>query len=818
MNRVHVIESHLLPTSPVAALSHAVSHHLRVERRGPVGVLTMCYHGDTLNPALTAPLRRALLEGLELLTSTATTTAVAPPPPLCCIILTSDSTRIFSTGFDRLDMGSALQLQPTLAELTAAIANSPVPVVAAINGTCYSWGLELALACRYRLASPHSLLSFPEVQLGLVPCGGGSQRLTRLVGVRCALDMLCTSRQMPAPSCLDLGLVDAVVAVHPRTESFVEACITRAQKWTSGGAPPHARPRLEEDRSNLGYAVSNHALFQWATRKVRERAPRGLASPYRAIDAVRLATANGSNFEAGAAAERTLCKQMLTQPHAQALQHIFSAASVSSARPGHTSYPAAETTAAAAAVAATDAAAAALPFKKVAVLGIGVVGTSVVMMLLNESDVQVVAVEPDAMRLERVRQNVRSALQSAVDAKSMTSFEMDHILDRVEFHIGGGGATEGLPEVLQEVDLVVECAPEILSDKVQLFTQLDAYCKPACVLVTSTSSLSVSELAEVVAPRHAGRMVGLYFFPPANRTSLVEVSAPPCTCPEVLAQLTRFLQGLRKYSVLNRAGSFHASMRLMMAALYQAYDLLETGAFPHEIDSAVRKLAHCRVGLFEMADLVGLDVLQHARLTGAVSLPKRNVYTIADALCAEGKLGRKVGEGWYQYEHKMDGMSAAQNPRFWLRTSGGVPRGRWNPVLSLQTLRRQHSRAVEIKALELSRERQMRRRDIPSKEVVSRTMLVMLNEAALVLSEPGTTLTAADIDCISVYGFGYPAWKGGICYYADHELGIDRVVSQMMVYNRSLGGASFPRPCKALLEMQSAGETFGQRFGRRATL
>ncbi|AYU82256.1 enoyl-CoA hydratase/Enoyl-CoA isomerase/3- hydroxyacyl-CoA dehydrogenase, putative [Leishmania donovani] len=933
MKRIETVSKHLQD-----------NEFVRVERRGGVGLIRMLSSAPPRSHIggciLCAPMRAQVLGALKTLEADA---------DCRLIVLTSTSHRFFSSGIDIANFTECFISDPTaqppvpsLSELTAAVAMCPKVCVAVIQGLCSSWGLELALAADYRICEVNAHFRFPEVRFGITPGGGGAQRLVCLVGVPHALNMLCYGRRVYAKEAHQIGLVDAPAYSAPHfwtaLGGFLEKHVTAATPGTPGGHGEKATglSTLEEARAAKAVAVhrrrscpayAKHSLFNrgwyaWMEHKLRESVPREVRAPYRAIEAVKLAVTHSCRFDrrrsvpssngadqndaatAYTAAERALFESCLLLPETQAMQHLMRASQrtsmswerkwISQQRPvpglaiindrSSAVHVAVSPPVSAASVSDlhTDDGTARLGLKKVAVIGAGTMGTSIALMLLRQSEIEVILVEADAQRQAVARHAIEDYLRSRVEAHRLSKHRFDDMLHRLRVT---GSCIAPLPPVLADADLVFECAPEVAAIKQNILAGLDSVCKRSTILATGSSAQDVNELAAVT--QRPGQVLGIHFFPPANESPLVEVIRGAATEGWVVERVMHLLCQLDKYPILSVSRHGYVGTRLLLTALYQAYAMLEDGCFPLQIDSVLRKDFHFTRGLFELEDIMGLDVIAMARasmmavaarasgssvptpkrvgiepsvpsafeLSNAWCPPSRPVFDIPNALVAAGALGRKTREGWYKYLTPQEaslGYRLRHPIASWLWTgsapnrlgtgntakdgsaagattaagcasmlldasttplvaaSSAASRERY-PLVSLSSLIRQHNYSIEYRTIDCSKRRRVTRRPFCEEEIFERIVFAMINEAAKIMAD-GIVTNAADIDCISVYGFGFPAWKGGLCYYADHVAGIDKVVRKMQVYQRALGSEEFPAPCLALREMQVKGMTFASMF------
>ncbi|CCW69321.1 unnamed protein product [Phytomonas sp. Hart1] len=652
-----------------------------------------------------------------------------------------------------------------------------------------------------------------------------------------------------------MGLVDAVVDATPGRD-LLEVVMEIGARGV-GTREGRGGPSWSGPVRALGRYPFHLAYLAWMEHRVSEGAPRGVRALHLAVQAVRLAVDHVDDFDRGVVAEEALFRRCLAERPCAAMQHLLRAAD-RALREGET----------------RRAAIATLPFRRAVVLGAGAVGSSLAFLLIQYG-LQVVLVEPCPSRQRRVLAHIRAAIFSAVRAKLYPSLAgARSLLSRLsvvcsEYH--------DLSEIFSDADIVFECITGSLGGKREVFSYLGRVCTPACVLVAGSGTIDVSSLAS--AASHPERVLGMHFYPPANESPVVEISRLPCTDSIPLHRVLALSDRLNKYVVLTHSGGgSHLGMLLLLAGLYQAYAMLEDGCFPHDVDGVLKKHFNFRFGIFEVEDMIGLDVMAMARANlPPRRLPVRKVFDVADKLVECDLVGRKRGEGWYRYKGKMasyfersdshgdsygegpahpkDGIvddeaiaaslvsvntgsitaaargsrsgnaadevvlpfrpnsmtsTSVWNPIEW-RLSNLLPGGEWQTLLATHSMSTVHNRSVEKRILSISKCKGFQRRYVTEEEIIDRVLLVMINEAARLLGE-GIVESTGDVDCVSVYALGFPGWKGGLLYYADEVLGIDKILKRMNIMRLALGKDVFPEPCEVLLEMQKQKLSFARRF------
>jgi 3-hydroxyacyl-CoA dehydrogenase len=563
-------------------------------RAGAVLVVTL--ESPPVN-ALGLAVRAGLLAALE---TAATDVAIRA-------ILIHGAGRAFSGGADVREFGKP-PLGPALPDLCARIEASDKLAIAAIHGFALGGGLEVALAAHYRLAMPGSQLGLPEVQLGLLPGAGGTQRTPRLIGVAAALDLMLSGRSASAAEALELGLVDRLAA----GADVAAAGLAYAEELLATDAPVR--------RSRDGAALRDRAAARVqldARRAETAKKTRGLFSPLKIVDAVQAAI--DLPFDEGMARERALFLECMASPQRAGLIHAFFAErEVAKAPETQRARPRA--------------------VASVGVVGGGTMGAGIAVAAL-EAGLPVVMVERDDEALARGRANVERVFDAMVAKGRLSAAAGANTLARFE------GSTSFA--ALSDVDLVIEAVFEDMAVKKAVFAELDRACKPGAVLATNTSYLDVDEIA--ASTSRPQDVIGLHFFSPANIMKLLEIVVPAKVGADVVATGFDLAKKLRKVPV--RAGVCDGFIGNRMLAVYrQAADfMLEDGASPYQIDEALREFGY-PMGPYQVVDLAGGDIGWATRKRRAATRDPRARYVqIADRLCERGWFGQKTGRGYYLY-------------------------------------------------------------------------------------------------------------------------------------------------------------------------
>ncbi len=546
--------------------------------------------------ALSHPVRAGLAQGLDR--------AMADPGIDALVILAAG--RTFPAGADMSEFGRPPR-EPRLPDLLARIEAAPKPVVAAIQGSALGGGLELAVACHYRLAAEDARVGLPEVTLGLVPGAGGTQRVPRLAGARFALNFMVRGRPVSADEAAEAGLLDGVV------EGDLEsAAIAFAQSLKDEDLGPRPTSAV-----TTGFADPAAYLAAIAEERAAQ-ADSQIDAPRRVIDCVEAALL--MPFEAGLAYERAAFEDLVTSPQSAALRHIFFAERRAARFPGLDGARPRELT-------------------RLGVVGGGTMGAGITVALLA-SDCEVTLLERDEGALETAVARIVDMLDGAVRRGRMAAADRDRRLDALR------GALDYA--ALADCDLVVEAVYEDLTAKQSVFAALDGVLRPGAILATNTSYLDIDLLA--AGTSRAGDVIGLHFFSPANVMRLLEIVVGAETAPDTVATALHLARRLGKIPVRAEVGDGFIANRLLVAYRKAADEMLEDGASVSEVDAAMRGFGF-PLGPYQVADLAGLDISWSRRKRLAPTRdPAERYVAIGDLLCEAGRYGQKNGRGYYAYQ------------------------------------------------------------------------------------------------------------------------------------------------------------------------
>lgn len=563
-------------------------------KRGNIAIITI--NNPPVN-GLGYAVRKGIVEGLEQAQADIEIQAV----------IINGKGRGFSAGADIREFNTPkATAEPTLRQVIEALENSAKPVVAAIHGFCLGGGLELALGCHFRVATPDTQIGAPEVKIGLIPGAGGTQRLPRAVGVHTALEMITSGKAVPAKQLVDTPLLDEILE-----DSLLEGARTFANKVVEEGIPMRRIRDLDVD-------VPGEDIYFRAYRDKLAKSKKGLRASLYCVDALEAAVS--MPFDEGLEVERALFERLVHGSESKALRYSFFARRQASKIPDLPSNTPTRL------------------IEKVAVIGGGTMGVGISINFLD-AGLPVTLVEIEQEALERAIANIRKNYERLVQKGRIDSTELEQRMGLLSPSLSY--------DHIHDADIVIEAVFEDMEVKGDVFQKLDAVAKQGAILATNTSTLDVNKLAEFT--RRPEDVIGTHFFSPAHIMKLLEVVRGSRTSNEVLATVMAMAEIIGKVAVVSGVCDGFIGNRMLDQYVRQAHFLIEEGALPEQLDSVLEDFGFA-MGIFRVGDLAGNDIGCTIRERRYKEKPHVRYSQIADRLCERGRLGQKTGFGWYRYE------------------------------------------------------------------------------------------------------------------------------------------------------------------------
>ena len=529
------------------------------------------------------------------------------------VVLTGNG-RAFIAGADISEFGGNVE-GVSLNEVFQKLEHCSKPVLAAINGIALGGGLETALCCNYRIADKNAFVGLPEVNLGLLPGGGGTQRLPRLAGPSEALKMMLTGAHVPAKKALDMGIVDGI------SEDVVNESIEFIKNKADSN---EEHPKVRDLNSKMIEARGDDKVLLEA-QAMASKGRKGQFAPGQIIKCVEAAI-NIDDFDEGLKKEGEYFLECLMHPQREAMIHIFfgeRAASKISDVPKETKV---------------------MDIKKAGIIGSGTMGGGIAMCFAN-AGIPVHIIDQDEENLKRGVSVIEKNYDFMVNKGRLSPEQKDAVFGLVSSSLDY--------KDVSDCDIVIEAVYENLELKHEIFKSLDTHVKEGAILASNTSGLDIDSIASVTSRPEL--VVGTHFFSPANIMRLLEVVRGEQTSDETLATIMAIGKRLKKAAVVSLNAPGFIGNRMLFGYTAQANMLLLEGALPHQIDQALESFG-LNMGPFRMMDLVGLDLGWRARKLSGKESPLH--AKIGDELCEQDRYGQKSGAGYYNYSEG----SRAPNP------------------------------------------------------------------------------------------------------------------------------------------------------------
>jgi 3-hydroxyacyl-CoA dehydrogenase len=695
-------------------------------------LVTLSKDGDVAVVTINNPPVNALSPGVPEGVIEHVKAAAADPSVRAIVLVGGGKTWVAGADikeFGKITSGSK-ERGPGLHPMLTTVENCPKPVVCAIHGTAFGGGLELAQACHYRVAVPNSQVGQPEVKLGLIPGGAGTQRLPRLAGIVHAAELCAIGNPIPAKQAHEWGIVDELIEGDLRAGAVKFA---RSQS----GKPPRKSSEIK-DRFGEPAAIATGIA---ELKKQVAKTWRGMQAPYRAIEAVE--AAGRMSFEDGLKREAELFIECLFSSESKSLIHVFFGERTVAKIPDLPSdiKP--------------------IEVKSAAVIGAGTMGGGITMTYVN-AGIPVVLKEVDQPALDRGLETIKRNYGVSVQRGKMTQAHVDQKLAMIKPTLDYGD--------IKDADIVVEAVFENMELKKKVFGEIDKVAKPGAVLASNTSTLDVDQIA--ASTKRPQMVVGNHFFSPANVMKLLEIVRGNKSSKKVLATSMALAKKLGKVGVLVGNCWGFVGNRMFGPYMREAAFLVEEGAKVQDVDAALYEFGMA-MGPLSVGDLAGLDVGYKVRKEAEHKIPAGLRPHLADNRLVEaGRHGQKTGAGWYKYE-----------------------KGNRTPMPDPE--------AEKIIAAAV-KEANIPQRKIGKEEIIERTIYGLINEGAFILDE-GHALRSVDIDIVYIYGYGFPAFRGGPMFYAD-SIGLKKVYDRVCQFEKEQG--FWWKPSPLLKHLAEAGQTF----------
>ncbi|MCX7139685.1 MAG: 3-hydroxyacyl-CoA dehydrogenase NAD-binding domain-containing protein [Proteobacteria bacterium] len=514
--------------------------------------------------------------------------------------------KAFSGGADIKEFNSPkATAEPTLHTVIAALEGAEKPVVAAVHSVAMGGGLELALGCHYRVASPGAQIALPEVKLGILPGAGGTQRLPRVVGVETALNMIVSGTPAPSEKLAGTRLFDQMIE-----GDLMAGALAFAAKIADTRPLPKVR--------DIKIDYPNHeAFFQFARNTVGAMA-KNFPAPKKCVDCV--AASVSMKFEDGLKFEREAFLALVQTSESKALRHFFFGERAASKIPDVPEDTAKR------------------PIKSAAIIGAGTMGGGIAMNFAN-AGIPVIVLEMKQEALDKGLATIRKNYENTMKKGKLTQQKFDERVNLIK-------GTMSYDDI-KDADIVIEAVFEEMGVKETVFKKLDEVMKPGAILASNTSTLDLNKIAAFT--KRPQDVIGTHFFSPANVMKLLEIVRGAKTGKDVLATTMALSKKIKKTGVVSGVCDGFIGNRMVEQYSRQAGFLLEEGCLSEQVDKAIEKIGFA-MGPFRMGDLAGNDIGWAIRKRRYAERPNMKYSKTADLLCEMGRYGQKTGAGWYDYK------------------------------------------------------------------------------------------------------------------------------------------------------------------------
>jgi len=700
----------------------STSVSLTLEKRGDIALIWLDVPGqplNTLHPRFSAELRVLL-------------NTIREDETVAGVVFCSRKSSNFIAGADihmlqeARDRMAGQTLAKDAQDIFNELSNMRKPVVAAIHGACLGGGLELALACSGRVASEHpsTQLGLPEVQLGLIPAAGGTQRLPQLIGISTALDLILTGKKVDARKAYKLGLVDEVVAPSILLETAIEHARKRAAGASTNGGKGSAWTRAQDEIDKIKEIaltknpLGRKILFDQARRQLLKKTHGNYPAPECALDVIEKGLAKG--MTEGLAAEAQAFGELLFTPEARSLIHLFLSTTALKKERG-----------------VSDPEVKPKTVQKVGILGAGLMGSGIAFSSVHQAGISARIKDVKSDAVARGLGHVSKLLQERVKRRRMNRFEYERTLSRLT----GSATYQGM----HDVDVIIEAVFEDLTIKHAVLRDVEAVTGPNTIFASNTSAIPITDIAK--ASSRPENVIGMHYFSPVEKMPLLEIIVTDKTAPWVTATCVELGKAQGKTVIVVKDGVGFYTSRILAPYINEAAHMIAEGVSIDAIDDALTNFGF-PVGPITLLDEVGIDV--GAKVSSMVyhAFGERMApVAIMDTLLRDNRLGRKNQRGFYTYNHEGKGKA---------------------PDASI------------YKALSITPDAQVSQRDI-----AERCAFQMINEALRCLEE-GIIDRPMVGDVGAVMGLGFPPFRGGPFRYID-TVGADTVLTRLETFEKRFG-------------------------------
>jgi 3-hydroxyacyl-CoA dehydrogenase/enoyl-CoA hydratase/3-hydroxybutyryl-CoA epimerase len=665
------------------------------------------------------------------------------------LLITSAKKDIFIAGADineikdLRDVDDARKKVSRGQEILSKIAALKIPTIAVINGACLGGGLELALACKYRVAviNKKTALGLPEVNLGIIPGFGGTQRLPRLVGLQESLKMILSGKAVDAKKAFKIGLVDELAREEFLSEKLTEVVVEILKPEEQNRYLQSRKAACSKRYIFESLLLGKFFIFHLAAKDLFEKTKGHYPAPFAALEVIKKTYTCKLKPRHLKIELDYFCK-LCTGDISKNLIEIFFTSEALKKDVGIEN------------VGQTK------EIKAAALIGAGVMGGGIAWLFANnEINIRIKDITQNAIALGF--NQVSKIFNQLKKIRKVTPYEVDMKMANISAGLDFSG--------FDKADIVIEAVVEKMAVKKNILTQVENEVAKDALIVSNTSSLSISEMAQAL--QNPERFAGMHFFNPVNRMPLVEVIRGEKTSDETVAAVVKLSKKLGKTPIVVKDVSGFLVNRILLPCLNEASYLLQDGADIKNVDAVMEDFG-MPMGPFVLCDVVGIDVAGKVAHCLFESYGERmRVADIFEEIYKNRPdlLGKKVGKGFYIHEEKM--------------------------TLNLE---------VEAIVNRLRDERNIRELNVFESDVIDRCILTMVNEAAKCLEE-GVVKNARYLDMAMIMGAGFPAFRGGLLRYADSR-GIDDVVNRLQELEKDLGKRFEVSPL--LLKMAKSGEKF----------